>query len=103
MNPDGKIPGIGASGAIAGVMGGCLVLLPGARVRTLSRSGVAEVPAWMMLGLWILTQVLTGASQWGGQEVGGVAYAAHVGGFIAGLVLVKLFTPGAPARQRAAV
>ncbi|MGV3722800.1 MAG: rhomboid family intramembrane serine protease [Actinomycetota bacterium] len=102
MNPDGKIPGIGASGAIAGVMGGYLVLLPGARVRTLSRYGVTEVPAWMMLGLWILTQVLAGAAQWGGQEVGGVAYAAHVGGFIAGLVLVKLFAPGAPARQRAA-
>jgi membrane associated rhomboid family serine protease len=102
-NPDAQIPGIGASGAIAGVLGGYLVLLPNARVRTMGRYGVTEVPAWMMLGLWIVTQVLSGAAEWGGRENGGIAYAAHVGGFIAGLVLVKLFAPGAPVMRRAAV
>jgi rhomboid family protein len=98
---DSQVPGIGASGAIAGVMGGYLMLFPQARVRTLGRYGVTEVPAWMMLGFWILTQVLAGLGQWGGKEMGGVAYAAHVGGFLAGLVLVKLFAPGAAVRQRA--
>ena len=100
-NPDSQMPGIGASGAIAGVLGGYLLLLPGARVRTLGRYGVMEVPAWMMLGFWILTQVLSGAAEWGGRELGGVAYAAHIGGFIAGLVLVKLFVPGEPVMRRA--
>jgi len=104
LGPDGQIPGIGASGAIAGVLGGYLLLFPGASVRTMGRYGVHEVPAWMMLGFWILTQVLSGMAQWGGKEQGGVAYAAHVGGFIAGLVLVKLFAPGgATVPRRAAV
>jgi membrane associated rhomboid family serine protease len=91
MSPDSQVPGIGASGAIAGVLGGYLLLFPQARVRTLGRFGVYEVPAWMMLGFWILTQVLAGMAQWGGREIGGVAYAAHIGGFITGLILVKLF------------
>lgn len=104
MGPDARIPGIGASGAIAGVLGGYLLLFPGATVRTMGRYGVNEVPAWMMLGFWILTQVLSGMAQWGGPEQGGVAYAAHVGGFVAGLVLVKLFAPGvATATRRAAI
>jgi membrane associated rhomboid family serine protease len=94
MNAESQIPGIGASGAIAGVMGGYLLLFPHARIRTLGRFGIVEVPAWMMLGFWILTQVLAGMGQFGGKEMGGVAYAAHVGGFIAGLVLVKLFAAG---------
>jgi membrane associated rhomboid family serine protease len=91
VSPDSQLPGIGASGAIAGVLGGYLLLFPQAHVRTLGRFGVYEVPAWMMLGFWILTQVLAGMAQWGGREVGGVAYAAHIGGFVTGLVLVKLF------------
>jgi len=103
MNPDGMLPGIGASGAIAGVMGGYLLLFPNARIRTLSRYGVTEVPAWMMLGFWILTQVLAGVSTFGGREMGGVAYAAHVGGFIAGLVLVKLFVPQEVQERRRAM
>jgi membrane associated rhomboid family serine protease len=102
ISPDGHVPGIGASGAIAGVLGGYLLLFPGATVRTMGRYGVNEVPAWMMLGFWILTQVLSGMAQWGGQEQGGVAYAAHVGGFVAGLVLVKLFAPGAATVPRRA-
>jgi membrane associated rhomboid family serine protease len=95
LNPNGRIPGIGASGAIAGVMGGYLLIYPHARVRTIGRFGMQEVPAWLMLGFWILTQMLAGWADWGGRELGeergGVAYAAHVGGFVAGLLLVKLF------------
>ena len=100
MNPDGRIPGIGASGAIAGVMGGYMVLHPQARIRTISRFGMTHIPAWMMLGFWVLTQVLAGVGSWGGREMGGVAYAAHVGGFIAGLLLIKLFTAGTQPRQQ---
>jgi membrane associated rhomboid family serine protease len=101
VSPDSQMPGIGASGAIAGVLGGYLLLFPQERIRTIGRFGIYEVPAWMMLGIWILTQVLAGAGQWGGKEVGGVAYAAHVGGFLAGLVLVKLFAAPGVSRARA--
>jgi membrane associated rhomboid family serine protease len=102
LNPDGRIPGIGASGAIAGVMGGYLLLYPHARIRTIGRFGIIFVPAWMMLGFWILTQILAGAAQWGGKEMGGVAYAAHLGGFIAGLLLVHLFARGEAVPRQAA-
>jgi membrane associated rhomboid family serine protease len=102
LNPDGRIPGIGASGAIAGVMGGYLLRYPHARIRTIGRFGIIFVPAWMMLGFWILTQILAGAAQWGGKEMGGVAYAAHLGGFIAGLLLVHLFARGEAVPRQAA-
>jgi membrane associated rhomboid family serine protease len=101
MNADSRIPGIGASGAIGGVLGGYLLLFPQAQVRTIGRFGIYHVPAWMMLGFWILTQVLAGMAQWGGEEIGGVAYAAHVGGFVAGMLLVHLFATRGTARERA--
>jgi membrane associated rhomboid family serine protease len=86
------VPSLGASGAISGVLGGYLLLFPQNRVRVLTRGGVAAVPAVMMLGLWIVIQIV---SQLGAitqnSEGGGVAYMAHIGGFAAGLALVKLF------------
>jgi len=86
------IPSLGASGAISGVMGGYLLLFPKGRVRVLLGRGITEVPAFVALGVWIVFQVISGMGMLGGQEQGGgVAYAAHVGGFVAGLVLVKLF------------
>ena len=86
------IPSLGASGAISGVMGGYLLLFPKGRVRVLLGQGVSEVPAFVALGIWIVFQVIAGMGMLGGQEQGGgVAYAAHVGGFVAGLVMVKLF------------
>lgn len=91
-----NIPSIGASGAIAGVMGGYLVLFPRARVVSLfGWMGLVELPALVVLGMWILTQLLSGAVSFGGQALGGVAYAAHVGGFLAGVVLVRVFDRGA--------
>ena len=101
INPDSVVPMVGASGAIAGVMGGYLLLYPHARIRTIGRFGLIYVPAWMMLGFWVLTQVLAGAAQWGGKEMGGVAYAAHVGGFVAGMLLVHLFAQGEAMPRRA--
>lgn len=84
------IPMVGASGAISGVLGGYLLLFPRKRVRVLMFNMLTEVPAIVAIGLWIVLQVISGAGSLGSQG-GGVAYAAHIGGFIAGLVLVKMF------------
>ena len=90
-----SVPTVGASGAISGVLGGYLVLFPRNRVRVLTRAGVVAVPAVVMLGLWILIQFVNGFGAVARTpETGGVAYLAHVGGFVAGLVLVKLFSAG---------
>lgn len=93
-NPDSKIPMVGASGAISGVLGAYLFLFPHARVLTLIPLGfftrVVEIPALVVLGFWIIVQVLNGVMTLGAQ-VGGVAWLAHVGGFVAGLVMVIPF------------
>ena len=87
------IPTVGASGAIAGVLGAYLILFPQARVRTLVLFWIiwhfVEIPAVFVLGVWFLTQ-LTGILGTGGQVGGGVAYGAHIGGFIAGVILILL-------------
>lgn len=91
FGPGSTIPAVGASGAISGVLGGYLLLFPQNRVRVLTRGGVAHVPAIMVLGLWIVIQFINGiGSMATTTETGGVAYMAHIGGFVAGLVLVKL-------------
>jgi membrane associated rhomboid family serine protease len=98
FNSGSNIPTVGASGAISGVLGGYLLLFPRNRVRVLTRGGVTAVPAFVTLGLWIVIQVLSSLGSLGARtgdtEGGGVAYLAHVGGFVAGLVLVKLFAAG---------
>jgi membrane associated rhomboid family serine protease len=93
------IPLVGASGAIAGVMGAYFSLFPGARVLTLVPIfiifTVIEVPAYIFLGLWFVLQFFQGAfSIMGPAARGGVAWWAHVGGFLAGVVLIRLFAPG---------
>ena len=94
-SPNSAIPMVGASGAISGVMGGYLVLYPRVRVFTLVILGFfftsVALPAWVMLGYWFLIQFVSGLVAFGGDK-GGVAFWAHVGGFIAGVVLIKLFT-----------
>lgn len=92
---DSLTPSLGASGAISGVLGGYLLLFPSRRVRVIMGYGVGHVPAFVALGLWIVLQVINQMGVLGGdQGGGGVAYAAHIGGFIAGLVLIKLFDVG---------
>jgi membrane associated rhomboid family serine protease len=92
-NPASGVPMVGASGAISGVMGGYLVLYPRVRVFALLPLGFfltsVALPAWMMLVYWVGLQVLSGFVSTG--EGGGVAFWAHVGGFVAGVVLVKVF------------
>jgi membrane associated rhomboid family serine protease len=87
---DSVIPSLGASGAIAGVLGAYLVLFPRRRVQVLMARQVVAMPAFMVLGLWILLQVFSQISVVGG-ESGGVAYMAHIGGFVAGIALILLF------------
>jgi membrane associated rhomboid family serine protease len=95
-----NIPSLGASGAISGVLGGYLVLFPRNRVRVLTRGGIMSVPAVFMLGFWILIQLVSGLGTIANTaDSGGVAYMAHIGGFVAGLVLVKAMTVG----RRAAI
>jgi membrane associated rhomboid family serine protease len=98
FNSGSTTPTIGASGAISGVLGGYLLLFPRNRVRVLTGFGVAAVPAATMLILWIVIQFVNGAGQVARTpETGGVAYLAHIGGFAAGLLLVRLIVPrGAP-------
>jgi len=95
-----SVPTVGASGAISGVLGGYLVLFLHNRVRVLTRGGIMSVPAIVVLGFWIVIQLINGLGSLAVRtETGGVAYMAHVGGFVAGLVLVRLMTAG----RRAAV
>ena len=95
-NPTSTIPTVGASGAIAAVLGAYLILYPGSRVLTLIPLGfylrMTAVPAVIVLGLWFLLQFVQGLFTLGATgDVGGVAVWAHIGGFVAGLILAKLF------------
>ncbi len=93
-DPHSPLPTVGASGAIAGVMGAYLFLYPHARVLTLLPLGILirvfEAPAWAFLGLWFLLQVVQGLMTVGLELVGGVAWWAHIGGFVVGLTIAAL-------------
>jgi rhomboid family protein len=95
VEPDSGAPMVGASGAISGVMGAYLVLYPRVRVYTLVPLGffitTMRLPAWGMLIYWMVLQLLGGVTGIFAKESGGVAFWAHVGGFLAGVVLIKLF------------
>ena len=89
------VPSLGASGAISGVLGGYLLLFPTNRVIVLLSWFVTPVPAFVAIGLWFVFQLISGLGVLGsGAKAGGVAYGAHIGGFIAGLLLIKPFEIG---------
>jgi membrane associated rhomboid family serine protease len=102
FNFGSSVPSVGASGAIAGVMGAYFLLYPNARVLTLVPFFVVFftwLPAWLVLGYWFVVQFLSGTAgqlSTSARTTGGVAFWAHVGGFAAGAILVKLF----PAQRR---
>jgi membrane associated rhomboid family serine protease len=110
IDPNSTIPLVGASGAIAGVLGGYLVLFPGVKVQGIVPIGgfaaFTEWPAWTVLILWFVLQLFNGIASIGpetGSEGGGVAFFAHIGGFVAGAIFVWLFTlmmPQPPPEER---
>jgi membrane associated rhomboid family serine protease len=103
--PNSMIPTLGASGAIAGVMGAYIILFPSARVVTLLPLffffTTINVPAYLYLGIWFVTQFFSGVASLGQVTMGGVAWWAHMGGFLFGVLLARgfLFRPQPSARQ----
>jgi membrane associated rhomboid family serine protease len=97
-NPGSQIPTVGASGAIAAVLGAYLVLFPQSRIVTFIPLGffmrLTVVPAIVVLGFWFVLQLFSGVLSLGGPDVGGVAFWAHIGGFVAGIVMAKLLASG---------
>src|SRR5246127_3945159 len=93
--PYSNLPTVGASGAIAGILGAYFILYPRARVLTWFFVFLFYIPAWVMLGYWFVLQFLAGAATLSmanaTRDVGGVAVWAHVGGFVAGVVMIKIF------------
>lgn len=98
-NPGSQIPTVGASGAIASVLGAYLVLFPYSRIVTAIAFGffirLTMIPAVIVLGLWFVLQLFSGVLSMGGLDVSGVAFWAHAGGFVAGVVMAKLLGSGA--------
>ncbi len=94
-DPASSVPMIGASGAVSGTLGAYLLLYPSARVWTLVIFGffwrLVPIPALVVLGFWIVLQVLNSILTFGSGEPGGVAFLAHIGGFVAGMALVNVF------------
>ncbi|MBI5205014.1 MAG: rhomboid family intramembrane serine protease [Nitrospirae bacterium] len=98
MASSSSVPMIGASGAVAGVLGAYLLLFPRAKVHTLIFLGffieVVKIPALIVIGFWAIIQVVNGLLTQGSAAQGGVAWFAHVGGFLVGLLTIKLWLPG---------
>jgi membrane associated rhomboid family serine protease len=102
LNPTSEIPSVGASGAISGVLGAYIVFFGGNAVRVLIGYFVTSLPAWMMIGLWAVTQFINAYGALAETaQTGGVAYAAHAGGFIAGVIIALLLrgTIGRPEQR----
>ncbi|HHY37779.1 MAG TPA: rhomboid family intramembrane serine protease [Clostridia bacterium] len=105
-NPASTVPTVGASGAVAGVLGAYFLLFPGARVLALVPVGIfvpiAEVPAFVFLFVWFLLQVFSGVASLGaaGQSVQAVAWWAHIGGFLSGMILLFPFLPAKSRTRR---
>lgn len=97
IDPHSAIPMVGASGAISGVLAAYIILFPHGRIRTLLTLGIfitmAMLPAWIMIGYWFVLQILSGVLSLGAGDNGGggVAFFAHIGGFVAGLALAWIF------------
>jgi membrane associated rhomboid family serine protease len=99
---DSSVPNVGASGAIAGVLGSYVLMFPQSRVNVLQRQGVIPLPALIVIGFWFVLQLFSGIGSIADTaDTGGVAYMAHVGGFIAGFLLTFLFKGSSRARLNA--
>jgi membrane associated rhomboid family serine protease len=102
VSSSSNVPNLGASGAIAGVLGAYIVMFPRGQVRVMMGRGIIPMPALVVIGFWIVLQFISGIGSISqAADTGGVAYLAHIGGFIAGLVLTFLFR--ATSTNRAAI
>lgn len=98
VSPESSVPNVGASGAIAGVLGAYILMFPQSRVNVLLGRQIVAMPAFVVLGMWIALQLISGVGTIGNADVGGVAYMAHIGGFAAGIAMTFLFRgPSEPA------
>ena len=103
LGQDSRIPSLGASGAISGVLGAYVLLYPHRKVTAILFRFLTVIPAWMAIGIWFVFQIINSMGALGDPTGGGVAYGAHIGGFIFGLMLIKVFGAGidmAPRRRR---
>jgi membrane associated rhomboid family serine protease len=91
VSPGSTVPNVGASGAIAGVLGAYILMFPQSRVNVLVGRQIVAMPAFVVLGLWIVLQFISGVGTIGNADVGGVAYMAHIGGFMAGIAMTFIF------------
>jgi membrane associated rhomboid family serine protease len=99
LNMNSSVPNLGASGAIAGVLGAYILLFPRGQVRVLMGRGVIPLPALVVIGFWIVLQLVSGIGTISSTaETGGVAYMAHIGGFFAGMLLAFIFRSTSVAR-----
>jgi len=97
LSPGSNIPMVGASGAVSGMLGAYILLFPMAKIHTIVFLGfyitVIKIPALIVIGFWAIIQVVSGIISQGNAGQGGIAFFAHVGGFVAGLVTIKLWQP----------
>jgi membrane associated rhomboid family serine protease len=104
IGPNSIMPMVGASGAISGILGAYLLLYPRVRVHTLLFLGfyvtTVALPAYLMLGVWAVLQLLGGLVTLSGVDRGGTAFFAHIGGFVAGLILIRFFASEDTLRRR---
>jgi membrane associated rhomboid family serine protease len=105
LSPESTVPNVGASGAIAGVLGSYILLFPQTRVNVLLGRQIVAMPALVVIGLWIVLQLFSGVGSIAHTDetanVGGVAYMAHIGGFFAGLILTFLLRGTQSSQTRA--
>ena len=95
LGEDLLIPTLGASGAISGVLGAYILLFPKKRVSVIMFYFLTDMPAIAVIGIWFLFQLISGLGLLGsGAQGGGIAYGAHIGGFLSGIILIKFFTIG---------